>query len=66
MYEHTGGGWYYYIPRQGWLCPRCNIIINPDVQTCPNCKELNNKTYWGGTITVTTSGIDNWQILYHP
>lgn len=63
MYELTGGGWYYYVPqkyKEGWLCPRCNIIINPETLICPTCQKSNN---WSGTVTITTSGC---QVIYYP
>ena len=28
---------YLYFTREGWICPRCKIILNPSMNFCPYC-----------------------------
>lgn len=51
MEQTTAGdsGYYYlytYPQRYGWICPKCNRGVSPDIQVCP-CDSY---------ITYTTSG----------
>jgi uncharacterized OB-fold protein len=29
--------------KKGWKCPDCNIVVNPEKETCPNCSKKINK-----------------------
>lgn len=29
--------------KEGWVCPLCNISINPDTQLCPLCVDNKDK-----------------------
>lgn len=26
----------------GWICPKCGMVINPNLSTCPNCNTNNS------------------------
>ena len=38
--------------QQGWVCPKCNNSVRPDLNTCPSC-----------TKTVEESSGDNRQVI---
>lgn len=46
---------YPYFIREGWLCPRCKIILNPSTNFCPYCG-MKEKTF----TTTSTSAKPEW------
>ena len=32
--------------RVGWICPKCNKAISPDVETCPHCNDNHPQMYY--------------------
>ena len=44
-----------YFIREGWLCPRCKIILNPSTNFCPYCG-MKEKTF----ATASTSAKPEW------
>ena len=50
--------------RMGWICPRCNQGVSPDVKTCPCNYQVSSGFQPGIPITTTTTTVNpeiEWQ-----
>lgn len=35
--------------KQGWVCPKCGAVMNPDLPSCINCKGIQSNQFTYGS-----------------